>query len=184
MKQVKIKIVGDLLIFDYCSEKVMKEDIESGNSDTESEAFLSNYYVAGGWDTVEALYVDDNEEENLVKKKGKYVKTREYFHELFKEDGEHPLPVQIHYKKYSSQELQYVIELQDDEEFDLKKVQLVKSDYEVQEFPYFILCEKILYDGKDVEADLDFNDWTEYCPDEKMFGEAEIDSFNDYAPIV
>lgn len=172
MKEVKVRIVGDLLIVDYCSKKVMDEAEDDG-----FDKFCSNYYVTGAWDKIEALYVDDNEEENLVKKKGKYVKTREFFHDLFSEDGEHPLPVEVHYRCYDGKEIEYIIELEDDEEFDIKKVQLVKSDYEVDLFPYFILCEKILYDGKEIEANPDFNDWSQYCPEEKMYDEGEIDCF-------
>jgi len=63
----------------------------------------------------------------------------------------------------------------DDEEFDIKKVQLIKEDYTCAEFPYFILCEKILYDGKDVLSNDEFNAWTEYCPEEKMYNTAIID---------
>ena len=100
MKEVKVRIVGDLLIVDYCSKKVMDEAEDDG-----FDKFCSNYWVTGAWDKVEALYVDDNEEENLVKKKGKYAKTREFFHDLFSEDGDHPLPVEVHYRCYDGNEL-------------------------------------------------------------------------------
>ena len=175
MKQVKIRIVGDLVIVDYCSKKLMEKQIASGECDNEEEAFSCNYYVTGAWDKVEALYVDDNEDENLVKKKGKYVKIYTHFADLFAEDGDHPLPVAIHFRYYYGQELEYIVELEDDEEFDIKKVQLVKEDYTCDAFPYFILCEKILYDGKDVLANDEFNDWAEYCPEEKSYNEAVID---------
>lgn len=177
MRKVKIRIKGDLVIVDYCSRDVIKRVLDDEDCDTPAEAFSCNYYVTGAWDKVEELYVDDNEEENLVKKKGKYEKTRTFFHELFSEEGEHPLPVDVHFRYYYGQELEYVIRLKDDEEFDLKKVQLIKSDYEVELFPYFILCEKILYDGKDVPANPEFNDWAEYCPEEKMRNEGTIDKF-------
>lgn len=173
MKEVKITIKGDLLIIDYCSQKVIKSEMKE-NEESYYGAFCSNYYVTGGWDKIEGLYVDDGEE-NVVKKKGKYVKTKEYFHELFKKNGDHPLPVEIHYRFYYKQELDYIIELEDDEEFDIKKVQLVKSEYECEHFPYFILCEKILYDGKDVYND----ELTEYCPDEKSYNESIIDELYD-----
>ena len=61
MKEVKVRIVGDLLIVDYCSKKVMDEAEDDG-----FDKFCSNYYVTGAWDKVEALYVDDNEEENSM----------------------------------------------------------------------------------------------------------------------
>ena len=176
MKKVKIRINGDLVIVDYCSVKLINQSMHEEDYD-EDMAFLCNYYVCGAWDKVEALYVDDNEDENLVKKKGKYVNTREYFHDLFSKEGEQPLPVKIHYRYYYQQELEYVIELKDDEEFDIKKVQLIKSDYEVALFPYFILCDKILYDGKEIFANDEYNDLADYCPEEKMYNEDEIDEF-------
>ena len=179
MKEVKIRIVGDLVIVNYCSKKVM----EFGEEDEPYSNFASNYYVTGAWDKLEAMYVNDNEEENVIKKKGKYVKTLEYFHDLFKKDGEHPLPVEFHYRYYYGQELEYVIELEDDEEFDIKKVQLIKSDYEIEVFPYFILCEKILYDGKEVLANDKFNDWTEYCPDEKSYNECVVYDYVNGEPL-
>ncbi len=166
MKQIKIKIVGDLQIWDYCTKNL-----------PEDEDFHGNYYVTGAWETLTAMYIDDNEEDNVIKKKGKYVKTREYFHDLFSEDGDHPLPVEVHTRTYHNQELEYIVELPDDEEFDIKKVQLIKSDYELSEAPYFILCSKILYDGKEVLANAEFNDWTEYCPEMKIYDTLTIEGY-------
>ena len=163
MKQVKIRIAGDLLIWDYCTKNL-----------PEDEDFWGNYYVTGAWETLTAMYIDDNEDDNVIKQKGKYVKTREYFHELFSEDGDHPLPVEVHARTYFRQELEYIVELPDDEEFDIKKVQLIKSDYELNGVPYFILCSKILYDGKEILCN---DDWTEYCPEEKMYDEFTIKEF-------
>ena len=179
MKQVKIRIAGTLVIVDYCSKKVIEENIKNEEADDEYDAFAYSYYVTGAWDKIEALYVHDDESNNLVKKKGKYVKIKEHFKKLFAEDGDHPLPVVIHYRYYYEQELEYVIELEDDEEFDIKKVQLVKEDYTCNLFPYFILCEKILYDGKDVLANDQYNDWAEYCPEEKIYNEGEIEELYD-----
>lgn len=157
MKKVKITIHGDLLALDYC------------NVDKE---FLDEYYYTCAWDKVEAMYINGNEEENVVKKKGKYVKTKEYFHDLFSADGDHPLPVECHARIYQNVYADYEIKLEDNEEFDIKKVQLVKSDYECDAFPYFIIAGNILYDGKEVITyDLD-----EFCPEEKMYSEFIIDS--------
>lgn len=175
MKSVKIRIKGDLVILDYCSKKMMEDSVDGEEYNDEYDVFFSNFYTTGAWDKIEALYVDDDEDNNLVKQKGKYVKTKEYFHNLFNEDSDHPLPVEVHYRYYYSQELEYVIKLEDDEEFDLKKVQLIKEDYTCSEFPYFILCSKILYDGKEVLANDEFNDWTEYCPEMKTYNTAIID---------
>lgn len=167
MKEIEITIEGDLIAVDYCATKRYEE----------GEEFNDVYYVTYGWDKVNEMRVDGVEgidnEENVVKKKGKYVKTREFFHDLFSEEGEHPLPVEIHDRYYYGVQASYILQLPDDEEFDIKKVQLVKSDYEVELYPYFIIANYILYDGKKVETwDLD-----DYCPEEKCYNEFTIDKF-------
>lgn len=107
------------------------------------------------------MYINGDEENNVIKQKGKYVKVRDYFHNLFAADSDHPLPVDLHMRTFAGyNDLTYTIELEDDEEFDIKKVQLVKSDYEIEQLPYYILAEKILYDGKEVYADDSYGD---YC---------------------
>ncbi len=176
MKQVKITIVGTPVIVEYCSKSVMEES---------EDGFFGNYYMTVGWDNIEGLYVDVPENtfdfedyDNLVRKKGKYVKTVEYFHKLFAEDGNHPLPVELHARQsHSGESLDYIIELEDDEEFDIKKVQLIKSDYEIECLPYFILAEQILYDGKDVEVVNDNGEYSDYSIDGKYCNEYEVDGF-------
>lgn len=147
MKQVKITIEGTMLMCEYASFAgvLMNEEYD----------FDSTYYSTNGWEKLEALYVNDDRSENLIKKKGKYIKAYDYFHDLFSEEGDHPLPVEVHLSDSPDGGgeiigLDYIIELEDDEEFDIKKVQLIKSDYEIECCPYFILAEKIKYNGKDV----------------------------------
>ena len=148
MKSVKITIEGTILMCEYASQKNYDE--------TKDVDFVSTYYMTLGWDKIDAMYIDDNKEENLVKEKGKYVKTRNYFHELFADDGDHPLPVDLHLRStYGGDTFSYIIDLEDDEEFDIKKVQLVKSDYEINPCPFFILVEKIMYDGKEISINPD-----------------------------
>jgi hypothetical protein len=43
--------------------------------------------------------------------------------------------------------------MEDDEEFDPKKLQLIKSDYEVEFLPYGIVTDTIVYDGKEILMD-------------------------------
>ena len=138
MKKVTITIEGTIQICEYAS--TYKE-------------FYDTFYMTLGWHTVDALYVDGNEEENLIKKKGKYVKVDDYFHDLFSEEGDHPLPVEVHLREtHGGDRFSYTIELADDEAFDIKKVQLVKSDREIECCPYFILAQHILYDGKEIKV--------------------------------
>lgn len=172
MKQVTITINGTIEICEYCSRSLY------GDYDDEEEAFWDNYYITNGWYEIDALYVNNNRDENLLNRKGKYVETSEYFHELFKEDGEHPLPVDMHFREtHDDNELDYVIELDDDEEFDIEKVQLIKSDGEIKYIPNFILAQKILYNGKEVEADERYAD---YSIDGDMDNEVTIEDFLQY----
>ena len=161
MKQVKITIKGDIIALDYCTQDL-----------PEDEDFFGNYYLCCGWWKLEAMWIDGNEEENVIKQKGKYIKTKEFFHNLFREDGDHPLPIECHTRVYYNQEISYIIELEDDEEFDIKKVQLVKSDYECQEFPYWIIADHILYDNKEIPTD----ETSDYCPETKCYNEFIIES--------
>lgn len=41
----------------------------------------------------------------------------------------------------------------DDDNFDPKKLQLIKSDYELDFLPYGIMIDSIMYDGKVVEVE-------------------------------
>ena len=128
-----------------------------------------------GWDRLESLTVNDNEE-NLIKRKGKYVKTKEFFHELMGPESDQPLPVDMHTRTYGYIEIEYNIELEDDEEFDIKKVQLLKSlEFDTTELPYFIVVDYILYDGKKIYAD----DIPDLCPEEKCYDEGELTEFVD-----
>ena len=176
MKQVKVTITGDLIGIDYCSKDKYKEEYFD-----EEDMFLSNYYTCMGWEKITGLYLEvpnDTYEfddyENLVNKKGKYIKTLEYFHDLFREDGEHSLPVKLHIRGFVHQSGDYIIELEDDEEFDIKKVQLVKSDYEVEVFPYFIIADYILYNGKEIYNDGSFDD---YDVESKCYNEFEVHGY-------
>lgn len=151
MKEVKITVVCEILCLEYCSQYVMKKYIAEEDPDADmDDAFANCYYATYGMENIEALYVNDNEEENLIKKKGKYVKTKEFFHDLWSENSEHPLPIELHARIMPKMELEYNIKLEDDEEFDIKKVQFVKSDYEFDICPYFIIADHILYDGKEI----------------------------------
>ena len=136
MKQVKITIEGTIQICEYASTR---------------DEFYDTFYMTLGWHTVDALYVNDDEDNNLVKRKGKYVKVGDYFHDLFSEEGCHPLPVEVHLREtHGGDRFSYIVQLEDDEDFDIKKVQLVKSEREIECCPYFILAHHILYDGKEV----------------------------------
>lgn len=144
MKKVKVTLTGEAICMEYCSQTYYEGDPE--------QDFLDNYYCMSFLKTVDALYVDDDWDENFVKQKGKYLKTKEYITDnLMGMNTDHPIPVDVHIDTHSSCEFNYEIELNDDEEFDIKKLQLVKSDYEVHFMPYAIIVEYIMYDNKKIE---------------------------------
>lgn len=89
---------------------------------------------------------DDEGAIDITKQKGKYIKTKEYFSK----------ELNIHAPFYASYmgdvdavEI-FRIELEDDEEFDPKQVQLLKSDYELSFLPYGIVVNQIYYKGKKI----------------------------------
>lgn len=82
------------------------------------------------------------------------------------------MPVECHIRTYYNQEISYYLELEDTEEFDIKKVQLLKSTYEYDAYLYFIVGDYILYDGKEVGIEQIAYD---YDPESKMHDEFVIE---------
>lgn len=157
MKEVKITITGDILACDYCSQLY---------------EFDEDYNLICSWSKITSLTVDDGEE-NLVKQKGKYITTKTYLHDMFSNiDPPHPFPLTFHTRTYYNQEIDYTIYLQDDEEFDIKKLQLMKTvEFDTQDFGYFIFADFIMYKGEEFET----SNTDVYCPEEKMYDEFEIE---------
>lgn len=93
--------------------------------------------------------LDDEGAIDITKKKGKYVLTKNYF------SGVCGLNAPFYYTQRNFCEIYetFSIELQDDEEFDPKKFQLIKSDYELDFLPYAIISTTAMYDGKVILAD-------------------------------
>lgn len=145
MKTVNIEVHCSIVCMEYCSKQAL--DI---NDDLE---FADLYYSTYGMDQIKSLYVNGDTENNLIKQKGKYVYDNGFFHLLWNEQSDHPLPITAHVRKFSNCIVDYKIELEDDEEFDIKKIQFVKSTYEADGIPFWIVADYILYDGHKVEAD-------------------------------
>ena len=157
MKEIKITICGDVLAVDYCSQIY---------------EFDEDYNLICSWSKIDALTVNDGEE-NLVKEKGKYITTRTYLHDLFSRiEPPHPFPLTVHTRTYYNQRVEYTIQLNDDEEFDIKKLQLIKTlEFDTQDFGFFIFADFIMYDGNQIDT----YDTECYCPEEKMYNEFEIE---------
>lgn len=151
--KTKVTIKGDLYILDYCSKSLIDEEND----------FVSQYYTTGGWIKIESLTVNDGDE-NLVKKKGKYSINPNLLRDMI-----NPLPAEIHYRNYYEQELEY--EIEHEEPFDIKKLQIEKSTYEFDEIPFFICADYVLYDGKKF-YNYDIGD---YEVESKCYNEFEIE---------
>lgn len=87
--------------------------------------------------------VDDGEYVDIVKK-GKYIVSNDYLKRTY--GLEMPFVVQHSDSCYA--DFEYVIELNDDEEFDQMKLQLEKSNYEVGWLPYGIITNHVMYDNR------------------------------------
>ena len=102
---------------------------------------------------LESVYVSNDpfeEGEDITKKKGKYVKRDD----VFKNDYKLRVPFYVMpYNMRAYIENTFCIELEDDEEFDPKQLQLIKSDYEVEFLPYGIVTDEVLYKGNRIITD-------------------------------
>lgn len=114
--------------------------------------------------------LDDEGAIDITKKKGKYILTNNYF------SGVCELKAPFYYTQRNFCEIYetFSIELQDDEEFDPKKFQLIKSDYELDFLPFAIASRMAMYDGKSIFAD----------PSDgyKDKGDCESDIYNEKQP--
>lgn len=102
---------------------------------------------------LEGVYVGNEgfeESEDITKKKGKYIKRDD----VLKKDYKLNPPFYVRCINSGTEIVNtFCVELEDDEEFDPKKLQLIKSDYEVEFLPYGIVTDTIVYDGKEIIMD-------------------------------
>lgn len=148
MKTVEIKLCGIGRVFwvesiidrDKIDRTKMMFDIEEdGGTNPDSLQEI----------TILLIDVEVSVEGNsIIKQKGKYLNTKDYYSKTIS----NPSYV-ILVKDGKWLEQTFTITLKDDEVFDPKKVQLVKTDYELDFIPYGILTDYIMYDGKKIEGD-------------------------------
>ena len=152
MKKVVISIDGNMRVF----WKHVIVDANFGNIDETDELALMDeckldedlreFIVMTELNAITAKV--NGQDIDIQNSKGKYVKSKEVLKKELKiEDGE---ALWIGDLGSPRMEFQYEIELEDNDAFDPKKVQLIKSDYELDFLPYGIITRKILYDGKEI----------------------------------
>lgn len=128
-------------------------DLRDFNS-LEDEGWLDGdlYEIAFILD-LEGVYVGNeeySEDVDITKEKGKYIKRTD----ILKNDCKLTPPFYVRCINGETEIVNTIcIELEDDEEFDPKQLQLVKSDYEVEFLPYGIVSDCILYKGKKIVVD-------------------------------
>ena len=192
MKEVTITLKGTLMLFEYCSKDVMDNMVKTEGCSRET-AFFSEFYKVNIWSKIDALYIDGDETNNLIRKKGQMVETSDYFHRLFRENGSHPLPVELHYWREKDARLRYTIELEDDEDFDIGKLQMIctnemtndiRSRVVILEISKLlkdgaIIAKKVIYDGQDFEVD--FDDYDKFVIEGRPYDSEQIDYwYQDY----
>lgn len=99
----------------------------------------------------------DSEIEDITKKKGKYVKQK-YIHDWMERLNSSGSIIFRQLHKTFHFEFTYDIEVPSSE-FNPKLIQLIKSDYEFEGIPYYIVTDKILYDGKEIHRNEDNIDY-------------------------
>lgn len=170
MKKVVIRMEGNLIAFlaaQLTCDELTRDEVRGYSyiSELDDDGYIDNDTLS--WlaflktlDSLE-IVVEGGENIDIAKKKGKYIKTGSFIKETI---GNNERFVFQHAVD-STDVFRYEIELQDDEEFDPKKLQLVKSDYEVNFLPYGIIVDYIMYDGKKVYtcSDYEFEEEYEDC---------------------
>ncbi|MCH5234912.1 MAG: hypothetical protein J1E16_06430 [Muribaculaceae bacterium] len=87
--------------------------------------------------------------EDITKKKGKYIKSSPFANAM-KDMGVSPYSILCQMSSKDNIEIETEFEIPvSKEEFDPKKLQLIKSDYEFLEIPYCIMTDRIIYNEKE-----------------------------------
>lgn len=135
-------------------------DLHKSMFDLEDEGLLDNdlHEVTMILEDVEVLCTENeepvwhNDDEgaiDITKSKGKYLLVNNFFRGFRKLVA----PFYVDQINYCEQVNTFEVQLEDDEEFDPKKLQLIKSDYELQFIPFGIVSDGVVYDDKVIWAD-------------------------------
>ena len=186
MKLITITIEGIIKMCEYCSLSIFEQYDDMYYSLYENEGgdylFDDKCDMVNGWSGIKAIFVHENnikDDRNLIDEIGGVHTIDNYFHTLFASNGDHPLPVDLHVAEtIDNQKLKYIIEIDDDDVFDIKKVQLVYSHNEIAPLKDFILAEKILYEGKEIDVENSHDEYSHYVIGSGNFYEQyEVEDF-------
>lgn len=166
MKQIVVKISGECEVYTFVTplvdlnwEKVSKYAWIPDMVDDKlvDDMFYEFPFIIS---LDELTWYDEDGVEHYIEKKGKYINRKDYLSKALP-----TLPFVYQLSDNTYYEFEYIIELKDDEEFDPMKLQLMKSDYEVDFLPYGIITTGIMYDGREItyEDYADFDLMSNQC---------------------
>ena len=157
MKTVFVTVKGQGPVFwmENLNDGVEPSEIDTSMSlfDLEDEGLVDGdlFELPFILEDVEVFYTEGSEPVwniedgiDITKKKGKYL----LINDLLSERCKLKSPFYVDQINYCVINEAFMIELEDDEEFDPKKLQLIKSDYEVQFLPFGITTYAVVYNGK------------------------------------
>lgn len=163
MNKIIITLCGEAEI--YNAYEVLKDEaFETNGSPFEliEEELIDDWCTEIAILKTVQLYIGDEP----INKKGKYIKRKDYLSKFLSN------PMVVYEAGFTEIEQTFTIKLKDDEKFDPMKLQLMKSDYEVNFIPYGIICSHIVYDGVEIEGDIELSELTDGCcyePDEYSY---------------
>ena len=165
MKTVFVTVIGDgpVYCFKNIREGVNPSDIDLHKFYWDLDEYLEDDVVELSvvLENIKVLYseddhvydVDDEGAIDITKNKGKYILVNDFFSDSY----DLKLPFYVRQIDYRTIYEEFWINLEDDEEFDPKKLQLIKSDYELEFLPYGIMPFYLVYDGKLVVSDSEYD---------------------------
>lgn len=141
MKKIYVTISGEIFVHDYCSK---------------SKDFNSNYYTTLEWAGIDQVSIDGADDidpdEDMRDDIGDDFNDNQFFHKMYSAEGGQEPPIEDRFCEKGEMDLNYVINLEDNQEFDMKKLQIVRSEEELELWPSYITADYVLYDGKPVRC--------------------------------
>lgn len=150
MKTVTVRLEGHVEVFllEHPNGVVDAERISAYDymTDLEDDGLVegSMIEVAFMKDIESLTYSVDGGEYVDIVKKGKYFISNDYLKRTYGLE----MPYVVQHSDSCYADFEYVIELNDDEEFDPMKLRLEKSNYEVGWLSYGIITEHVFYDNR------------------------------------
>lgn len=146
MKKVKLTFTGQIMAIDYCSLEVIKNCTEEARDDNDRFIFCCDEVIF--WTLPPKMQLNDKNIDGNGR--GKWIDCPKFFDDAF---VKHPLPVEMHWQFFKGESLEYMIELADDEEFDISKLQIMTTYCPVSNYSDVYIANSIVYDGKVIHCE-------------------------------